>query len=151
LFLPTLAYSSPDITLRDKTMETTLQILEARQKKYEKRRSEDLEKYSLAKSELDKDIVPAKKDEFIDEEGPATFYFSAGHDANHIHYKEYSGDRILDEDYGKLRGFYGNLGYKGGRNLTWLLDSRPFIEGYFRRHDALILYDGGSSAGPPGI
>lgn len=150
LFLPTLTYSSYDASLRDQLMESTLSTLEAKEKQYYKAWSEAVEKYRWAKKELDTDLIgsTAEEEKFFEQEGKGSFYVSAGHDANHMHYKEYSGKDTLDEDYGKLRGFYVNLGYKGGHYLTWLMESKPFIEGYFRRYDALVTYDGASDLGP---
>jgi len=131
-------------------MEYTLDTLEAKHKGYYKRWPEEMEKYYWAKKELDSEPIGsiAEEEKFFEEEGKGSFYISAGHDANHMHYKEYSGNDTLDEDYGKLRGFYMNLGYKGGHRLAWLMESKPFIEGYFRRYDALVLYDGASGLGP---
>ena len=151
LFLPTLAYSSPNTNPRDQLMESTLNAVEAKQKGYYKRSSEEMEKYYWAKKELDTEPIGsmAEEEKFFEQEGKGSFYISAGHDANHMHYKEYSGSDTLDEDYGKLRGFYVSLGYKSGHRLAWLMETKPFIEGYFRRYDELITYDGASSLGNP--
>jgi hypothetical protein len=75
------------------------------------------------------------------------FYISAGYNANHMHYKETSGSNTLDEDYGKLKGFYILGGYRSDNYTEWLL-GKFFIEGYFRRYDEEILYDGASALGP---
>lgn len=75
------------------------------------------------------------------------FYISGGYNANHMHYKELSEGNTLDEDYGKLKGFYINVGYKSNAYIKEIM-GKPFIEAYFMRYDDLILYDGASKAGP---
>ena len=77
----------------------------------------------------------------------SAFYISAGHDANHMHYKEISGGDTLDEDYGKLRGIYAIAGYRGA-NYIKQIEARLFVEGYFKRYDALITYDGAAGGQP---
>lgn len=76
-----------------------------------------------------------------------TFLVSAAYDAKHLHYKEYEGQDTLDEDYGKLKGYYLALKYKGGRRIEALM-GKPYLEGYFWRYDASVTYDGASSLGP---
>ncbi len=80
-------------------------------------------------------------------ETKAVRYVSAGYNANHMHYKETRGSNTLDEDYGGLEGFYLGAGYKGARYIPWIM-GRPFVEGYYMRHDGLITYDGASGLGP---
>lgn len=98
---------------------------------------------NVAPTYYKQEIYPATESQDL----KGTFYISAGYNANHMHYKEFSGERTLDEDYGKLKGFYSVLGYRSNLYLEWLL-GKPFIEGYYRRYDELITYDGGSSLGP---
>jgi hypothetical protein len=76
------------------------------------------------------------------------FYASAGFNANHMHYKELEGGTTLDEEYGKLTGFYLVLGYRSKNYVEWL-KGKPFIEGYFKEYDALITYDGQLLDGTP--
>lgn len=80
------------------------------------------------------------------DEQKGSFYISGGYNANHIHYKETRGERTLDEEYGKLKGFYVALGYRSPNYYEVLL-GKPFVEAYFRRSANLITYDGGTSAG----
>lgn len=64
-----------------------------------------------------------------------------------MHYKEFNGQDTLDESYGKLTGFYLEAGYRSD-NYWELLNSKPFIEAYFRRFDDTISYDGATGSGP---
>lgn len=75
-------------------------------------------------------------------------YISGGYNANHMHYKELEGSDTLDEDYGKLEGYFLNIGFKSDAYLEWL-KGKPFFEGYFRSYSALITYDGQIIDGPP--
>ncbi len=161
ILIPIIAYAQVDLTQRERVMEVTLcaselkmqssqpsaRSFEVKQAQQE-RLSEDIKKYWLAKEKLNAESSDAfnEKQEYLGEEEKGKFYISGGYDATHMHYTEFSGSTAIDEDYGNLRGFYGSLGYKSGRYLSWLW-SRPFVEGYFRRYDALITYDGGTSAG----
>lgn len=163
LLSPTIAYAQANSDLRDRMMEAalyasevktqssqpSLRSFEAKQTQQE-RLSDEIKKYWLAKEKLDAKSSDGfnEKEEYLGEEGKGKFYLSGGHDINHMHYKEFSGSTTLDEDYGNLKGFYGSLGYKSGHYLAWMW-SRPFVEGYFRRYDALMTYDGGTSAGDP--
>lgn len=115
------------------------------------------DKYSQENLKLDEASSAVEGSSETEEKGLRSsrgkFYISAGHDANHMHYKELTGKDaqerrdVIDEDYGKLRGFYVKGGYKSNYYIAWMRGS-PFIEAYFRRYAALITYDGGSSLGP---
>lgn len=110
--------------------------------------SEDMQKYYDIKKELDESGSALPREEYIDEPGKGRFFIGGGYDFNYMRYKEYSGPNTLDEDAGHQDGFYVNAGFKGGRPLAWLMDSRPYVEGYFRRYEDEITYDGASGAGP---
>lgn len=94
-----------------------------------------------AKAALEK--VPLKEKK---EEKRNIFYISGGYDTNHIHYREFSGSDTLNRDYGGMDGFYITAGYKYNHYIKKLL-GKPFIEGYFRRSEDLITYDGRVSTG----
>ena len=106
-----------------------------------------LEKYENAgekeKKESDRENLfkPKEGSRETVEEAKRVFYISGGYNANHMHYKETRGGDTLDEDYGKLKGFYLEAGYKGAYYIPWIM-GRPFVEGYYRRYDDLITYDG---------
>ncbi|MBU1090407.1 MAG: hypothetical protein KKC42_01000, partial [Candidatus Omnitrophica bacterium] len=74
-------------------------------------------------------------------------YVSFGYNANHMHYKEVSGQDTLDEDYGKLKGFYFAAGYRSDDYYEYL-KAKPFIQAYYKRFDGKIIYDGASGLGP---
>jgi hypothetical protein len=131
--LPFLA--TPSFASRAEIIDETLTRLESPQPSPSEKRSPYVPEREAAK--------PIAEPEDIS----GTFYISGGHDANHMHYKELSGKNTLDEDYGKLRGFYITMGYKSKNYIEAIL-GKPFIEGYFRRYDELITYDGASELGP---
>jgi hypothetical protein len=147
-FFPQILHAERDSALRGAVMEAALYATETKLQSASQIRpsSNNSDSYLQDTEELSLDEEVSEEQT---EASKSTFYLSAGHDANHLHYKEYSGKDTLDEDYGKLRGFYVSLGYKGGHNLTWLMESKPFIEGYFRRYDALVTYDGATNLGTP--
>lgn len=77
------------------------------------------------------------------------FYISGGYLQNDMRYKEITKrtGNVLDEDTGKLKGFYAAVGFKSGRYVDFI-HGTPFIEGYFQRYDALIMYKGGAGGEP---
>lgn len=90
------------------------------------------------------DSLSSSSQEFND----TRYYFSSGYNANHMHYKELVGEDTLDEEYGKLHGFYINSEYKSP-NYYELILGKPFIKAYYRYFADKIRYDGGTSAGDP--
>jgi hypothetical protein len=100
-------------------------------------------------ADINQDNPSITKDETSNSENKVAgpFHVSAGYDGNHLHYKELVGGDTLDEDYGKLYGFYLAAGYKSDTYNQWLV-GRPFIEAYYKKYSALITYDGGSGLGP---
>lgn len=113
---------------------------------------ETLKRMSSIVAEINDDIPSSERraaagDNTSEIKKAGPFYVSAGYDGNHLHYKELRGHDTLDEDYGKLYGFYLAAGYKSPTYNYWL-SGKPFVEAYYKKYSALILYDGASGLGP---
>ena len=80
---------------------------------------------------------------------------SLGYDLSYMHYRETSDGDTLDKDYGFMHGLYINLGYKSDVDFEFDINGKeivlgkPFIEGYYRRADHHLTYDGSTLGGTP--